>query len=356
MDVNTMKKERAVPSEASRTEPAPDQPARGVTPDRRARILDRGHAVLRAEAEAILDADGRLGDAFVQAVEIIAGCTGRVGVTGMGKAGLIGNKIQSTLASTGTLAYRFHPVEALHGDIGMIHADDVILALSKSGGSELVELLPLLGRQGCKIILLTANLKSPAARCADIVLDIGSTPEACPLGLAPSSSAAAMLALGDALALTVMECRDFQAENYARNHPGGALGRLLMKTEEVMRTGANCPTVGADATLGACWEAILAAPRRAGAACVVDADGGLVGIITHGDFFRMFQSPDRRPDIPVAGVMTHHPKSVRSDERAVEALRIMQRHAIDELPVVDARQRVVGMIDIQDLVARGFVA
>lgn len=325
---------------------------------RRARILARGHAIMGNEADAILDADARLGEAFVDAVELIMNCTGRIGVTGVGKAGLIGNKIQATLASTGTLAYRFHPVEALHGDIGMIHADDVVLTLSKSGGSELVELLPLLRRSGCKIILLTARLDSPAAEHADIVLDIGQTEEACPLGLAPSSSTAAMLALGDALALTVMECKDVQPEAYARNHPGGALGRLLMKAGEVMRTGADCPTVGESATLGDCWEAIQAAPRRAGAGCVVNTSGRLVGIVTQGDFFRMFMQPSRDREgagIPVANVMTRSPKSIPRTERAVEALRIMQHFAIDELPVVDDDDRLIGMIDIQDLVARGFV-
>jgi len=156
------------------------------------RILARGHCVLRAEAEAVLDADRRLGESFIRAVRMILGCKGRVGVTGVGKAGLIGGKIQATLASTGTLSYPLHPVEALHGDIGMIHADDVILALSRSGGSELVELLPVLRNLGCKIILLTARTDSACARHSDVALDIGQTEEACPLGLAPSSSAAAI--------------------------------------------------------------------------------------------------------------------------------------------------------------------
>lgn len=310
---------------------------------------------MRSEADAILDADRRLDEAFIDAVELIMSCSGRIGVTGVGKAGLIGNKIQATLASTGTLAYRFHPVEALHGDIGMIHADDVILALSKSGGSELIELLPMLRKNGCRVILLTARLDSPAAEHADVVLDIGQTEEACPLGLAPSSSASAMLALGDALALTVMECNEVQPEQYARNHPGGALGRLLMKAGEVMRTGADCPTASDTATLGNCWEAIQAAPRRAGAAIIVDSSCKLVGIVTQGDFFRMFKNTEGRFDMPVADVMTRPCKSIHSGERAVEALRIMQHYAIDELPVVDDNIRLVGMIDIQDLVVRGFV-
>ncbi|RJP36378.1 MAG: KpsF/GutQ family sugar-phosphate isomerase [Phycisphaerales bacterium] len=330
----------------------PDSSASGQ--DRASRILARGKAILRTESEAILDAESRLGDAFVAAVELIVSARGRVGVTGMGKAGLVGNKVQSTLASTGTLAYRFHPIEALHGDIGMIHGDDVILAFSKSGGSELVELMPLVQRMGCKVILVTANPSSRAAAHADIVLDIGRTEEACPLGLAPSSSAVAMMAIGDALALTVMECTDFSRDQYARNHPGGALGRYLMKAHEVMRTGPDCPQATLGATLGDCWEAIKAAPRRAGAACVVDGEGRLVGIVTQGDFFRMFKAPGDRVSVPVGDVMTKGPKSIGQGERAVEALRIMQHYAIDELPVVDDQRRLLGMIDIQDLVARGF--
>ncbi len=321
-------------------------------PDRDA-ILQRGRAVLEAEAAAIQNARGRLSDTFAGAVAAILHCQGRVCVTGVGKAGLIGNKIQATLASTGTLAYSVHPVEALHGDLGMVHNDDVVLALSKSGSSELVELLPRLKDLGCAVILLTAKLDSGAAKHADYVLDIGDTEEACPLGLAPSSSTAAMLALGDALALTVMELKSVQPEQYASYHPGGALGRFLMKTAEIMRTGANCPSVPQTATLAQCNEAILSAPMRAGAATVVDGDGKLVGIVTQGDFFRLWRQ-DHSPDQPVTGLMTHDPKHIRHDALVIDALKLMQKHRIDELPVVDAERKVVGLIDIQDLIARGF--
>lgn len=323
---------------------------------RRGAILSRGMAVLRAEADAILDAAARQGDAFVGAVEAILDMKGRVCVTGMGKAGLIGNKIQATLASTGTLAYTLHPVDALHGDLGMTHADDVVIALSKSGSSELVELLPRLKETGCKIILLTAKADSAAARHADFVIDIGHTPEACPLGLAPSSSTAAMLALGDAIALTVMEQKSIQPDQYASYHPGGALGRFLMKAGEVMRCGADCPTVRETDTLARCYEAILAAPRRAGAAAITGADGRLAGIITHGDFFRLFNRAGAFADRSVAEVMTKSPKRVLVDARVNDALQIMRKHSIDELPVVDAADKLVGMIDIQDLLSRGFTA
>ena len=317
-------------------------------------ILARGRAVLEAEAGAIGEARRLLGESFVDAVRAILECKGRICVTGVGKAGLVGRKIQATLASTGTLSYDLHPVEALHGDLGMIHADDVVVALSKSGGSELVELLPRLKRLGCVILLLTARPDSKAASSADFVLDIGQTPEACPLGLAPSSSTAAMLALGDALALTVMGLKAVQPEEYAGYHPGGALGRFLMHTHEIMRTGPDCPRVAESAPLSACYDAILGAPRRAGAAAVVDPSGRLVGIVTQGDFFRLFTSKQCTPDRPVAEIMTQSPKFIDRDALAVEALELMRKHAIDELPVVEGDRHLAGMIDIQDLIARGF--
>lgn len=317
-------------------------------------ILSRARAVLKAEALAVEASQACLGDAFVGAVCAILHSKGRICVTGVGKAGLIGNKIQATLASTGTLSYCLHPVEALHGDFGMVHPDDVLIALSKSGSSELVELLPRLKAIGCKVILLTARPDSPAAKHADFVLDIGQAPEACPLGLAPSSSTSAMLAVGDALALTVMELKSIQAEQYAGFHPGGALGRFLMKTRDVMRTGSDCPTVLVSATMASCHQAILGAPHRAGAACAVDEDHKLVGIITLGDFFRLFDSSHPISEMNVAEVMTRSPKCVGLFENVTSALKLMHEFAIDELPVVDDDGRVAGMIDIQDLVSRGF--
>lgn len=333
---------------------APSTPRQATPGTTGEAILARGRAVLEAESSAIADARDRLGPAFVDAVRAILDAKGRVCVTGMGKAGLIGAKVQATLASTGTLAYFLHPVEALHGDLGMVHADDVVVALSKSGSSELIELLPRLRALGCKVILLTGKTDSAAAKHADFTLDIGVVAEACPLGLAPSSSTAAMLALGDALALTVMDQKAVQAEQYASYHPGGALGRFLMKTREIMRTGTQCPTVREDATLSACYEAILAAPRRAGAAAVIDASGKLVGIITHGDFFRLFKTPRRLSETPVTEVMTRSPKRIGQDQRVNDALQLMRKFAIDELPVVDDADCLVGLIDIQDLLSKGF--
>ena len=331
-------------------------PARHESSLDRAAALARGRAVLEAESAAIRDALGRLDERFADAVELLVRCTGRVCVTGVGKAGMIGQKIQATFSSTGTPAYSLHPVEALHGDLGMLTPADVVIALSKSGSSELVELLPRIRELGCRVVLLTANPDSKAAAHADVVLHIGTTEEACPLGLAPSSSTAAMLALGDALALTVMEIKDVQPEQYAGYHPGGALGRFLMKAREILRSGLDCPRVGLDATLKDAHRAIEKAPRRAGAVAVVDGAGRLRGIVTQGDFFRLFDGPSPTLDRPVQGVMTESPKCVRGTQRVVDALSIMRKHAIDELPVVDADGALLGMIDIQDLLARGFSA
>jgi arabinose-5-phosphate isomerase len=326
--------------------------------DRRRRILAFGLSVLRKEVEAVEAAADALGNAFVDAVERIVSCRGRVAVTGLGKAGLVGNKIQATLASTATPSYRLHPVEALHGDLGMICPDDVVLMLSRSGESEeLVRLAPALKRGGCTIILLTACLQSRLACLSDIVIDIGNVAEACPLGLAPSSSTAAMLAVGDALALSAMEVKNVQAEHYAQFHPGGALGRSLMRVSQIMRTGDDCPRVGVSDTLRAYYDAVLRAPRRAGAASVVDAAGRLVGFFTHGDLFRLTLSAGESAgtaDRPVIEVMIQSPKRVRVDDRVADALTLMRRHRIDELPVVDEGDCVAGLLDVQDLIAHGF--
>lgn len=318
-------------------------------------IRRRGVEILHREADAIHDASGRLGEPFVEAVRLIRDCKGRIAVTGVGKAGDVGKKIQATLSSTGTPAYVLHPVEALHGDLGMIRSEDVVLALSRSGESqELVAVFPSLSKFGCKIVLLTGNTQSRCARAADIVIDIGDTPEACPLGMAPSASTAAMMGVGDALALTVMELNNVQPEEYARFHPGGALGRNLMRVRDIMRTGADCPIVRADDTLQVYDLAVHQAPRRAGAAAVVDDDGKLVGFFTHGDLSRLLGEPEHPAKRRLGDVMTVSPKVVHVDARVADAVRIMQPHRIDELPVVDDEHRVVGMIDIQDLLAEGF--
>ncbi len=310
--------------------------------------MNRESAAIRAAAE-------RLGPAFVDAVGRIVNCRGRVGVTGLGKAGLIGQKIQATLASTATPSYFLHAAEALHGDLGMVRPDDVIIALSRSGDTgELLRLIPILKSIGASVVLLTGKATSRCAKLSDFVLDIGQEPEACPLGLAPSSSTAAMLALGDALTLTAMFVKDVAPEQYASFHPGGALGRSLMKVEEIMRTGRDCPTVAQTALLFDCLAAMRGAPMRAGAAAVVDDDGKLVGIFTHGDLSRLVERANLSQNPPMTEVMTRNPKQARLGQRVAEVLAIMQQFRIDELPVVDAADKLAGLIDIQDLLAQGF--
>ncbi len=332
-------------------------PPRPPLPNDQQSVLDRGRSILDRESAAIADARSRLGPTFVDAVERLYACKGRVAVTGIGKAGNIGTKIQATFSSTGTPAYMLHPVEALHGDLGMICPEDIVLALSRSGETEeLACLFRRISNIGCDIILLTARLQSRCARLADVVIDIGDTPEACPLGMAPSASTAAMLALGDALALTVMEKKNIRAEQYAQFHPSGALGRRLMHVREIMRTGPDCPALRPDNTLLDYYHAVQRAPRRAGAASVVDEHGALLGIVTHGDATRLLAEPEHPRDRVVGGVMTHAPKSIQQDQYVADALRVMEAHRIDELPVVDENNRLVGLLDIQDLLAEGFSA
>lgn len=319
-------------------------------------IIQIGRDIVARECEAVARVRDNLGPSFVQAVQAILECKGRVAVTGMGKAGIVGRKIQATLASTATAAYALHPAEAIHGDLGMIRPDDLILALTNSGETqELVRLLPVFRNLGCKIILITGKPHSRCAKLSDVVIDIGDTPEACPLGLAPSSSTTAMLAAGDALALTAMKLRGVKPEQYAAYHPGGALGRSLMRVREVMRTGADCPRIRPNQTVSDYYREIDQAPRRAGAAAIVDDGDRLVGFFTDGDL-RRFHRERRALDTPIREVMTANPKFAHDRDLVADALRTMQRYKIDELPAVDEEQKLVGMIDIQDLIACGFSA
>lgn len=317
-------------------------------------IMRRGQRVLRDEIRALQETRQLLGVSFESVVERILRSQGRVCVTGMGKAGLIGNKIQATFSSTGTAAYALHPAEALHGDLGMVGNNDVVLALSKSGGSEVALLLPLLKSLGCYIALITAERHSPAARVADDLLLISGSEEACPLQLAPSSSAVSMLALGDALAFAVMEQKGIQPEEYARFHPGGALGRSLLPAQEVMRTGDNCPRVLLDATAHDCFLAMQRAGSRAGAAAVVDQEGTVEGIITQGDLVRCLLHEQISASSSVRALMTKDPKCIFSSDPVREAVNLMNTYLIDEVLVVNKDRTLAGMIDIQDVVVRGF--
>jgi arabinose-5-phosphate isomerase len=317
-------------------------------------VIEQGREVLRKEIDALRTAREGLGRSFAEAVRRISDCRGHVIVTGMGKAGLIGRKIAATFNSTGTQAVDLHPVEALHGDLGMVQADDVVLALSNSGESdELVRLLSAMKDIGCSIVLITANPDSRAARSADVLIDMGRFEEACPLGLAPSASTTTMLGLGDALALTVLSEKDFRREHYARFHPAGALGRSLLRVEQIMRTGAACPTIPVTATVRDFTQAIQRA-GRAGAAIVVNDDGTMAGIFTNGDLLRLVARVDNPADQPIQDVMIRTPKFARINDYVADAVKTMRPAKISQLPVLDDGRRVVGLIDITDLWAAGF--
>ncbi len=315
--------------------------------------MDLAREVIEAEGQALLALTGRLGDGFSRAAETIYASTGQVVLTGIGKAGLIGQKISATMASTGTPSIFLHPVEALHGDLGRVGRDDVIIALSHSGATgELVRLLDHIKARGAKLIAITGLEESPLGRDADVTLTYGQVEEACPHGVAPTVSTTCMLALGDALSLVVMTMRGFGPEDFAAFHPGGTLMRRLLKVEEVMgfRPGDHLNLVSDDLTLGEAIAEAEKAERRSGAMLLVDADGKLSGIFTDADLRRKLM--EHGQDVlamPVKDVMTASPKRVHHGALASEALAILNRNRIDELPVVDDADRPVGIIDVQDL-------
>lgn len=317
-------------------------------------VIERGREILRKEIDALQMARDGLGPSFAEAVRRIAACRGHVIVTGMGKAGLVGRKIAATFNSTGTQAVDLHPVEALHGDLGMVQANDVVLALSNSGESdELVRLLPEMKAIGCSIVLITANSESRAGRLADVVIDTGRFEEACPLGLAPSASTTTMLGLGDALALTVLTEKDFRREQYAQFHPGGALGRSLLRVEQIMRTGPACPTIPLNATVRDFTRAMERA-GRAGAAIVVNDDGTMAGIFTNGDLLRLVARVENPAGQAVKEVMIRTPKFARIHDYVADAVKTMRPMKISQLPVLDDDRHVAGLLDITDLWAAGF--
>jgi arabinose-5-phosphate isomerase len=305
--------------------------------------------VLQIEAQAVAALAARLDERFLTAVRLMLDCRGRVVVTGIGKSGQVARKIASTLASTGTPAFFVHPGEASHGDLGMITADDAVLALSYSGESEeLLTILPLIKRLGARLIVLTGNAQSTLASMADVALDTRVEKEACPLNLAPTASTTAMLALGDALAVALLDARGFGHEDFARSHPGGALGRkLLLHVSDVMRTGDEIPSVREGASL---VDAVLEVSRkRLGMTAVIDGAQRVIGIFTDGDLRR---SLERGVDIratPVDAVMTRGPRTVRPDALAAEAVELMERHKITQLLVAESDGRLVGALNIHDL-------
>jgi len=307
------------------------------------------------EARALERLRRRLGPSFARAVGLLQACQGRVVVTGMGKPGFIAQKLSATLASLGVPSLWLHPAEAAHGDLGRVTAQDVVLALSHSGETEeMVHLVTTLKRIGATLLVLTGHPRSRVARQADLVLDTGVNAEAGPGGLVPTASTTAMLAFGDALAVTLARARGFRTEDFARLHPGGNLGRrLLMTVRDLMRTGRANPVVRSEATVKHVLLAITRA--RAGSATVVDGRRRLVGIFTDGDLRRHLERDPRLLSRPVRAVMTRSPKSVTPELLAVEALKLLRAHRIDEVPVVDRRGRPVGLLDVQDLLKAGLV-
>jgi arabinose-5-phosphate isomerase len=305
--------------------------------------------VLEIEAKAISDLIAELDSRFAEAVRIILACRGRVVVSGIGKSGHIARKIASTLASTGTPAFFVHPAEASHGDLGMITRDDVLIGLSNSGETgELLDIVPLLKRQGAKLISLTGNPDSSLAREADVHLYAGAQKEACPLNLAPTASTTAALALGDALAVALMHAKGFTRDEFARSHPGGALGRkLLTHVRDVMRTGENAPCIGHEATL---MEAMLEMSRgRMGMTAVLDDAGRVIGIYTDGDLRRTLEKGIDLRSTRVTDVMSGHPRTIAPERLAAEAVEIMERNKVNQILVVDETHRLIGALNMHDL-------
>lgn len=315
--------------------------------------LDYARNVICAEAEAIAAMTPIVNDQFAKAVEMIYNCRGSCIVSGMGKAGIIGRKISATLASTGTPSHFLHPAEAVHGDLGRLRDDDIVLTLSYGGETdEVVRMINLVKQRQIPMIALTGGSDSTLSRYSDVVLCMGKVHEACPLGVAPSVSTTCMLAVGDALAFTVMKARDFSVEDYVRFHPGGSLGTKLMTVEQSMmfRPGEKLPIVVAADSIRQMLEKTRDVKRH-GAVMVVDADGRLTGIITDADLRRFLtrQGPAVF-DLTVRDVMTASCKRIRADALAAEATALFHKYRIDELPVVDADDRPVGLIDVQDIV------
>jgi arabinose-5-phosphate isomerase len=313
-------------------------------------------AVIETEAKAVADLVDRIGPSFIHACRFMYDCNGRVVVLGMGKSGHIGDKIAATLASTGTPAFFVHPGEASHGDMGMITEEDVVLALSNSGETnEILTILPLIKRLGVPLIALTGNPNSTLARAADAHLDVSVEKEACPLGLAPTASTTATLAMGDALAVSLLESRGFTAEDFALSHPGGALGRrLLLHVEDIMHSSESMPCVADTASLS---EALLEMTAKGlGMTGVRDEAGTLAGIFTDGDLRRVLDHGEVNVhQIRIADVMTRNCKTAQPRQLAVETLRMMEQYKINSLIVVDEAHRPVGALNMHDLLRAGVV-
>ena len=318
-----------------------------------AQLIEHGRAVIRKEADAVAALEARIDDAFVGAVERIAASTGRVIVSGIGKSGIIGRKIAATLTSTGTPANFLHPVEGMHGDLGIVGRDDVAILISKSGeSSEMAGLIDFLARAGVPMVAMTARPASSLARAADIVLDCSVAEEACPHDLAPTTSTTATLAMGDALAVALLSRRGFTREDFARLHPGGALGRkLTLRVADVMVTD-ELPLLTESATMR---QAVVELAERRGTAAIVDDSGRLAGVVTSGDLTRLMEREGDFLNVAVGAVMTREPKVAEPDMLASAVVHTMEQRGIMAMPVLDAERRVVGMVHLHDLMRAGAV-
>ena len=313
-----------------------------------AEALELARKVLETEAAAILGLMDRLDGGFERALQLLFDCRGRVVVTGMGKSGIICRKIAATLSSTGTPAYFLHPAEAIHGDLGAIRDEDVVVALSYSGETdELVRLLEAIRRIGAKLIAITGDPASTLAKAADVTLDCSIAEEACPMNLVPTASTTAALALGDALAMTLLVRKGFREADFASLHPGGKIGRRLMRVEQVMHAGEAAPVVTASTPMHDVFHEM--SNKRLGMTCIVDASQRLVGIFTDGDLRRLMVKSSDVLSLTAGDVMRPNPRTIRRDMLAVEALKIMETHKITSVVVTDAESRVEGVVHLHDL-------
>ncbi|MFO0980546.1 MAG: KpsF/GutQ family sugar-phosphate isomerase [Planctomycetota bacterium] len=332
------------------------RPSEKRAPSRRLAVSE----VLELYARSLLSVLDRLDtSAFERAVELMRACRGMVVVTGMGKAGIIGQKISATLASTGTRSFYLHPADAVHGDLGRVQREDVVVALSNSGTShEIVQLLDPLKRIGAPLIVITGNGDSALTQHADVVLLYGRVDEACSIGLVPTTSTMLMLAIGDALAIEIMDRRQFSREEFAMFHPAGDLGRKLLRVDQVMRRGEENPTIAIDASVPEALAVMTTTKGKPGAVSVINRDGTLAGIYTDGDFRRNMNQAVASGDLsilsaPILQVMTRTPKTIGPERLASEAMRLLREHRIDQVPVVDEHARAIGLLDVQDLLDIG---
>ncbi|GMR18395.1 MAG: arabinose-5-phosphate isomerase KdsD [Gammaproteobacteria bacterium] len=318
-------------------------------------LIEHGRAVIQLEADAVQTLAGRIDKTFARACQLILDTQGRIVVVGMGKSGHIGGKIAATLASTGTPAFFVHPGEASHGDLGMITPEDAVIAISNSGEtSEILTILPIIKRMGIKLIALTGNTGSSLANQADITINVGVEQEACPLNLAPTSSTTATLAVGDALAVALYKARGFNAEDFARSHPGGKLGRrLLLYVSDIMHTGENIPIVTSEVTLRA--GLLEMTSKGLGMVSVIDQNNKIIGILTDGDLRRILNKGTDVYTAKITDVMTPEPKTTAPDRLAAELVQMMRTQSINGLFVVDPENHVIGALNMHDLLRSGIV-